>query len=327
MLFRSAYRKGAGIVGKKDFFADYRNSMVNTLAQNFQGLKVVVDVGNGAASLSVPMVLKALHCDLDLMNGEPDGSFPGRGADSSSPEALETLGEKVRKTRSQLGAAFDGDGDRISLVDEKGREMPNEALLCGFADEFLKRNTNASVVYDGKCSDWVDQRVREAGGTPILEKSGYAHIFNRMQVEKALLGGEASGHFFLPGPFPGDPLYAFLRLLEILKESRKTLSQFCHAFPPRVSTHDLKIKCSPQGTQPLFAALKARALELGAKVSELDGIRAVFGEGWGIVRLSATEPFLSCRFEAPNRSLLTKLIEDWFRDFKDLKEEFLKRLP
>jgi phosphomannomutase / phosphoglucomutase len=325
VLKSQTFRKGAGVVEKKSFYADYRNALVNTLAQNFQGLKITVDLGNGTAALTVPMVLEALHCEVDLLNAEPDGDYPGRGADSSQPMVLEVLGESVRKTKSQLGVAFDGDGDCIHFVDEKGREVPNDLILCLFAGDLLKRQKNVSVVYDGKCSDLIEKTVCDLGGTPLLEKTGHSFVFNRMKKDKSILGGEAGGHFFLPGSFPGDTLYACLRLLELLKGSSKTLSAACDAFPIRVSTHDVKLEIPVETIPSFYGVLKTRALEKGAKVSTLDGVRAVFEEGWGIVRSSATEHFLSCRFEAPTRDKLTQLIKEWFVDYPDLRQEILKK--
>lgn len=325
-LKRQSFRKGAGVVEKKNFFADYRNSLVNTVAQNFQGLKMVVDVGNGASALTAPMVLQSLNCDIELLNPEPDGDYPGRGADSSDPEALKTLGEKVRKVRAQLGLSFDGDGDRVSFVDEKGKEVPNDLILCLFASDLLKRQKNARVVYDGKCSDLVEKTIQAGGGIPILERSGHSFIFSRMQKEKATLGGEASGHFFLPGAFPGDALFAALRLLEILKEGRKPLSHFRESFPERVSTHDVKLELSEEAVSKLYGALRSRADSMGAKVYTVDGVRAVFEDGWGIARMSVTEHVLSCRFEATTEKRIRAIIEEWFQDYPEIRQMILKKL-
>jgi phosphomannomutase / phosphoglucomutase len=326
VLSNQHFRKGAGVVEKKDFYADYRNALVNTVAQNFQGMKIVVDVGNGCGALTVPIVLETLNCDLEVLNAKPDGQYPGRGADSSHPDALEALGEKVRKTKSQLGVSFDGDADRISFVDDKGREVPNEVILCLFAMDLLKRQKNVRVVYDGKCSDVVEKFLQTAGGQPLLEKSGHSFIYNRMQQERAPLGGEASGHFFLPGTFPGDALFACLRLLEILKESQKPLSQFFDQFPVRVATHDIKLDLPPEMVSKLYEGLKTRASSLDGKVSTIDGVRAVFEDGWGIVRMSVTEHVLSCRFGSSSGKKIRKLVEDWFHEFPEVQSLILKKI-
>ena len=325
-LKKESFRKGAGVVEKKDFYPDYRNTLVNAVAQNFQGFKLVVDAGNGAAALTAPAVLKALHCDPEILNGEPDGKFPGRGADSSSPSALKSLGEKVLKAKARLGVSFDGDADRASFVDEKGQEVPNEIILCLFAQEWMKRKKNIKVVYDGKCSDSVEKTLQGDGGTALLEKSGHAFIFERMQREKALLGGEASGHFFLPGDFPGDALFACLKLLELLKERRQTLSALCRSFPDRVSTHDIKLELPPEKLPRLYESLASRAKEMGAQLSNIDGVRAVFAEGWGIVRRSVTESYVSCRLEAPTTAKLKVLASEWFLNEPEIQELVLKKI-
>ncbi len=326
VLKQQSYRKGAGITEKKDFFADYRNALINTVAQNFQGFKIVADVGNGAGALTVPKVLEGLNCQVDILNGSVDGLYPGRGADSSNPLTLSVLGDRVRKTKSQLGAAFDGDADRISFVDEKGREVPNDIILCLFASDLLKKNKNQKVIYDAKCSDWVEKRVHAEGGVALLEKSGHSFIYNRMQEEKAALGGEASGHFFLPGDFPGDALFACLRLLEILKDRQQSLAQFYEQFPVRVSTHDIKLQLPEDMISKLYEALKSRARDMGGSISTVDGVRAVFEEGWGIARKSVTEPVLSCRFEAPNTKKLMALIQSWLQDYPEVQQMILKKL-
>jgi phosphomannomutase / phosphoglucomutase len=326
ILKNQKFKKGAGVVEKKDFYPDYRNALVNTVAQNFQGLKIVVDPGNGSAALTVPKVLESLHCEVEVVNAKVDGLFPGRGADSSDPKTLQALGEKVKKSKARLGVAFDGDGDRASFVDEKGVEVPNDVILCLFAAHFLKRHKNLKVVYDGKCSDWVEKSVEAEGGTAILERSGHSFIYNRMLKEKALLGGEASGHFFLPGSFPGDALYACLRLLEVMKESRLSLYELRRPYPVRVSTHDVKFEIPADKTEQLYEALDDRAKDMGGKVSKIDGVRAVFEEGWGILRRSVTEPYVSCRLEAPTTAKLTSLVEGWFKDFPELQQLILKKI-
>lgn len=326
VLERQDFRKGAGILETKEFYRDYRNSLVNAVAQRFQGFKIVVDVGNSVMALTAPEILGALGCEVVPMNGEMDGDYPGRGADSSHPRTLEALSEKVRKTRAQMGVAFDGDGDRISFVDEKGREVPNDLILCLFSENWIVEGKRHKVVFDVKCSDWVDQIVHKQGGTPLLERAGHTYIFDRMQKEKALLGGEASGHFFLPGDFPGDALYACLRVMKILKDEGIGLAQFMDRFPPRFSTHDVKIQLPEEEVQGLYMALENRAKEMDARIATVDGVRAAVQDCWGIVRRSVTEPVVSCRFEGAGRLKVMEFIQDWFRDSPQALAEIQKRL-
>ncbi len=326
VLDRQDFRKGAGILVAKEFYRDYRNTIINAIAQSFPGFKMVVDLGNGAAALTTPDILSAVGCDLVIMNGEPDGDYPGRGADSSNPATLAALSEKVRKTRARMGVAFDGDADRISFVDEKGREVPNDIILTLFSEKWIVSGKRHKVVYDAKCSDLVDQTVRKQGGFPILEKAGHSFIFDRMQKEKALLGGESSGHFFLPGEFPGDALYACLRVMEILKNKEISLGEYFEKFPSRVSTHDIKIQMSEGDIFKFYSSLENRAKELGATVYKVDGVRAVLGDCWGIVRKSVTEPVVSCRFEGPDNGSVKSFIENWLQSSPEILQELLKKL-
>jgi phosphomannomutase/phosphoglucomutase len=325
-LDRQDFRKGAGIVEVKEFHRDYRNTLINTISQSFPNFKIVVDVGNGAAALTTPDILGALGCDLVVMNGEPDGDYPGRGADSSNPATLAALSEKVRKTKAQMGVAFDGDADRISFVDEKGREVPNDIILTLFSEKWIVSGKRHKVVYDAKCSDLVDTTVRKQGGFPILEKAGHSFIFDRMQKEKALLAGESSGHFFLPGEFPGDALYACLRVMEILKNKEISLGQYFEKFPHRVSTHDIKVQMSESDVLRFYSSLENRAKELGATIYKVDGIRAILGDCWGIARQSVTEPVVSCRFEGPDNASLKSFMENWLQGSPDVLQALLKKL-
>ncbi|MGH7739549.1 MAG: hypothetical protein ACREL1_05330, partial [bacterium] len=328
LIRKGESRKGAGVSEKKDFFPDYHNHMINQMGRHFKGIRLALDAGNGAGLLTAVPVLQTLKCEMESLNSKLDGRFPGRGADSADPEGLTALGARVRKSKAQLGIAFDGDGDRVSFVDEKGEVIPNDLMLCLFAQQFLPKVRRAKVVFDGKCSDWVEQVAREVGAEAILERSGHSYIFDRMQKENALLGGEDSGHFFLPGGFPGDALFAVLQVLKILQKEQKPLSEIFQRYPRRVSTHDVRISLEPEAATHLYDKLKLKAEGLGAKVSTVDGVRAVFNDGWGIARHSVTEPVVSLRLEAPTWRKLEELSKLWLQEFPEIHERILaRRLP
>ncbi len=318
ILARGKFRKGAGITEKKNFFPDYRNRMVRQIAANLNGYKIVVDPGNGMAGLTAPPILQTLGLQVEMMNGELDPKFPGRGADSSDPKALEALGRRVVKAKALLGVAFDGDADRASFVDGHGQEVPGEVILGLLAEEPLGRQPGLKIIYDGKCSDGLDQWVRSKGGVPVLERSGHTFVYDRFKKEGALMAGEASGHFFLPGAFPGDALYACLILLKTLKSRGQSLSEALPPFPKRVSTHDVKIPMEREKANSVFEGLKTRALSMGGEVTGADGVRAVFKDGWGIARLSVTEPVLSCRFEAETIARLKSMTSEWLEDYPEI---------
>jgi len=327
VLRKLEFRRGAGIFEQKDFLPEYRNALVHSVTKSFRGFSLVADLGNGASALTVPSVLSALGCKADLLHGRIDPEFSDRGPDSSHLPALEPLGKRVRETGASLGAAFDGDGDRITFVDDLGVPLPCDDALCLFARHFLLLQPGRKVVYDAKSAGHVETAVLHSGGIPILERPGHVFIHTRMQKENALLAGEASGHFFLPGVFPGDALYNLLVFIEILKELGAPLSQIRREFPRRVTSNDLKVRFEMKDLPTLAKRLAERARALGAKVSEVDGVRAVFKNGWGIVRASVTEPVLACRFEAENMGAIREMVEEWFKDSPELKGELLNRIP
>jgi phosphomannomutase/phosphoglucomutase len=327
ILRAQEFRRGAGILEQKDFLPEYRNALVHSVTKSFRGFSLVADLGNGAAALTVPSVLAALGCKADLLHERIDPNFSDRGPDSSHLPALEPLGKRVRETGASLGAAFDGDGDRITFVDDMGVPLPNDDALCLFARHFLLLQPGRKVVYDAKSAGHVETALLSAGGIPILERTGHVFIHNRMQTENALLAGEASGHFFLPGIFPGDALFNLLVFIETLKELGAPLSEIRREFPSRVTSNDLKVHFEMKDLPVLARRLADRARALGAKVSEVDGVRAVFKKGWGIVRASVTEPVLSCRFEAGDMESIREMVEAWFKDSPELRDEVLNRLP
>jgi len=326
VLRAGEFKCGAGVSEKKDFLPDYRTALVRAVASNLRHFSLVAYLGNGAAAVATPSVLEALGCDFHLLHERMDARYPGRGPDSSHPPALRELGEAVKKHKAALGAAFDGDGDRVAFVDDKGIPLPNDAALCIFARHYLAKHMGGKVVYDAKSFDLVEALVAEAGGEAVLERSGHVFIHTRIRDEKAVLGGEASGHFFLPGPYPGDALFACLKFMEILKALGQPLSKIHQTFPPRVSTHDVKVKIDLPNLPALLAALDKRAKDMGGKVSRVDGVRAVFPEGWGIARASVTEPVLSIRIEAVHRRALRKIVSQWFEGQDEPLQALLDRI-
>jgi len=320
------FQEGVGTRETRDFLPDYREALVASLSGSFRGFSLVVDIGNGATALTAPSVLEALGCEVTWMNERVDPQFKGRGADSSHLPALAPLGVRVREKGAALGAAFDGDGDRITFVDDQGHPLPNDDALGLIARHYLRRQPGGKIVYDGKSSGHLERVVSEAGGIPLLERTGHVFIHTRMRKEGALLAGEASGHFFLPGMFPGDALFTLLAFIEVLQGLGMPLSKAREAFPPRVSSNDLKVHFEMDRLPALVGKLARRARALGANVSELDGVRAVFPEGWGIVRASVTEPVLSCRFEAQSLAHLREMVASWFQDVPEMRDDLLGRI-
>ena len=265
-------------------------------------LRVVVDAGNGTAGLIAPDLFEAWGIDVIHLYCEPDGTYPNHQPDPQSPANMVALGEKVRETGADLGIGFDGDADRLGAVDETGTYVSPDRLLALLAIDMLSRRPGAAVVADVLTSQTVFDAVKQAGGRPVLWASGHALVKEKMRDEKALLGGEASGHLFLAEDYYGfdDAYLAAGRLLRLVAASGKPLSALVAALPAYFSTPEYRPHCPDEAKARVIAGVRA-ALEHDPDVQriiDVDGVRIQYPSGWGLLRASNTEPVLSLRFEA-----------------------------
>ena len=277
-------------------------------------LKVVCDPGNGAASLLGPRFLRALGCEVDAIFAEPDGRFPNHLPDPTVPELMRPLMERVQAVRADLGIGFDGDADRVGAVDERGRLLFGDQLLGLYAADVLSRRPGEPIVFEVKCSQGLVDWVQAKGGIPIMWKAGHSLIKAKMRETRAPLGGEMSGHMFFADEFVGydDALYAAGRLLRILAErGGRTLSSLVDALPQSgyVATPEIRLDCADSAK---FAIVEAVLEHYRAKypVIDVDGVRVQFGDGWGLVRASNTQPVLVVRFEAKSQERLHAIARD-----------------
>jgi phosphomannomutase/phosphoglucomutase len=270
---------------------------------------VVIDAGNGAAG---PIALAALrrsgfdplglYCDMD-------GTFPNHHPDPTVPENLEELIATVRKQNARVGIAFDGDGDRLGVVDPSGEIVWGDRLLALFARRVLAKRPGAAVLGEVKCSQLLFDDVARHGGRPILWKTGHSLIKTKMKEENALLAGEMSGHFFFADRYFGfdDAPYAALRLLEILSVEGKTVSELLADLPRRHSTPEIRVRCADEVKQAVVARVRER-LRGKHELIEIDGVRVQYSDGaWALLRASNTGPILVLRFEAPTDARLTEI--------------------
>lgn len=273
------------------------------------GLKVVVDAGNGCYARIAPEVLRGSGYQVVEIFCEPDGTFPGRSSNPAVAANLKTLCEIVIQAGADLGAAFDGDGDRVVFVDERGRVVESDRSLVLFA-RYLLRQRPGDVVYDLKCSSVVPEEVRRMGGVPVMEKSGHAFIKTTLLRRKAVLGGEISGHFFFGDLGRDDGLYATLFMLRILVEEGQGLAALADSVPRYPITPDIRLPCPPDEARAIVQELEgAFAREEDVEISTLDGVRIAWPDGWALVRPSVTEPLITLRFEAHNERRLTQIQE------------------
>ena len=269
-------------------------------------VKVVVDAGNGTAGPVVHQLLKRLNVEVIELFFEMDGRFPNHHPDPTVPENLRHLREAVKEHKADLGIAFDGDSDRIGAVDENGDVIYGDMLLLIYGREILTRKPGATFIAEVKCSQILYDELKRLGGNPVMYKTGHSLIKAKMKQEHAELAGEMSGHMFFADRYLGydDALYAACRLLEIVSKSGKPLSAQLAGLPKTVTTPEIRVDC-PDETKFAVVAQVAGQFAKTHDVIDVDGVRVLFEDGWGLLRASNTQPVLVMRFEAANPTLLS----------------------
>ncbi|TAM38985.1 MAG: phosphomannomutase/phosphoglucomutase [Rhodanobacter sp.] len=308
-------RDGHGSLRQVDVAADYIEKIVSdVLAEH--SLKVVVDSGNGIPGAIAPQLLEGVGCEVVPLYCDVDGSFPNHHPDPSDPANLEDLIHAVRQTGADLGIAFDGDGDRLGVVSRSGEIIYPDRLLMLFARDVLSRQPGGTVIYDVKCTSHLKGQILDAGGSPLMWRTGHSLIKAKMRETGAELAGEMSGHFFFKERWYGfdDGIYAAARLLEILAGDLhgRTPEEIFATLPQSISTPELKIELVEGEHYQFMDQLRERATFEGASVITIDGLRVDWPDGWGLVRASNTTPVLVLRFEADNEDAL-KRIQQVFR--------------
>ncbi len=272
-------------------------------------LKVVVDCGNGAAGVIAPQLIEALGCEVISLFAEVDGNFPNHHPDPGKLENLQDLIAKVNETGADLGLAFDGDGDRVGVVTNKGNVVYPDRLLMLFALDVLKRNPGADIIFDVKCTRRLTPLISQHGGRPVMWKTGHSLIKKEMKKSGALLAGEMSGHIFFKERWFGfdDGIYSAARLLEILSQESQTAEELFETFPNDISTPEINIKVTDVTKFSIIEALEKDAQWGDAKLTSIDGVRVDYPKGWGLVRASNTTPVLVLRFEAETEDELQRI--------------------
>ena len=279
-------------------------------------MKIVIDCGNGVAGAIAPKLFTQLGCDVTPLFCEVDGSFPNHHPDPSQPENLKDLISEVKKQNADIGLAFDGDGDRIGVVSGDGKIIWPDRLMMLFAKDVLSRNDGANIIFDIKCSSNLHTVIEEAGGKPLMWKTGHSLIKAKMKETKALLAGEMSGHIFFKERWYGfdDALYSAARLLEILANQLRQARVVFSGLPDSVNTPELKIEMKEGEHHKFMEKLKDKSVEFtDAELTLIDGIRVDYADGWGLVRASNTTPCLVLRFEGKNKKAMAA-VQEKFRE-------------
>jgi phosphomannomutase/phosphoglucomutase len=274
-----------------------------------------VDCGNGVAGTVAPQLLRELGCEVSELFCEVDGNFPNHHPDPSKADNLKDLIAAVQEQQADIGLAFDGDGDRIGVVTTQGNIVWPDRVLMLFIADILGRNPGGLIIYDVKCSRFLDGIIREHGGEPLMWKTGHSFIKEKIRESGALLAGEMSGHIFFRERWYGfdDGLYSAARLLEVLGKDARPATEVFASLPDSVNTPELNIPMQ-EGEPPKFMErLLASAHFEGAQVSTIDGLRVDFPDGWGLVRASNTTPVLVLRFEADEEAALSRIMGEFRR--------------
>jgi len=286
-------------------------------------LKVVIDAGNGTAGVIACPIFKELGCEVIELYCEMDGHFPHHHPDPTLPEALQDLIHQVAESKADLGIAYDGDGDRLGVVDDKGHIIWGDQLMIIFARDILPSHPGAPIISEVKASKLLYEEIEKLGGRPIMWKTGHSLIKKKIKEEKALLAGEMSGHLFFADRYFGfdDGIYSSARLAEILARSDQPLSQMLADLPRTYYTPEIRIYASDQVKFKIVDLVKK---ELARKypIVDIDGVRAQFPKGWALVRASNTQEVLVLRFEADTEQDLAAIR----KEVEQIVEEAIKKL-
>jgi len=306
------YTRKPGRSARMNIVAEYTQRIVRDCKLS-RPMKIVVDSGNGIPGASAPGILKLLGCEVIDLYSQVDGDFPNHHPDPSKPENLADLIKVVHATGAELGLAFDGDGDRLGVVTKGGNIIYPDRQIMLFARDILKRHRGAQIIFDVKCSQRLPVAIREAGGVPLLWKTGHSLIKAKLRETGAPFAGEMSGHLFFGERWYGfdDAMYTAARLLEILSRTADP-SAVLDALPTSFNTPELNVPCAEGEHHRVVAELLARAADgrlkfEGGEVGTIDGLRVDFADGFGLIRASNTTPVLVLRFEGHTPEALHRI--------------------
>jgi len=310
-ILENDFTNGHGTSTSINIDQDYIDTIKSDI-QLEKELKVVIDCGNGVAGNIAPQLFESLGVKISKLFCLVDGRFPNHHPDPSKPENLEDLIQEVIETGADLGLAFDGDGDRLGLIDNKGRVVWADQQMMLYAKDVLSRNKGAKIIFDVKCTSLLPQVILEFGGEPIMSRTGHSFIKKKLKETGADLAGEMSGHIFFKERWYGfdDALYTAARLLEIVSNSDKSCSELFDELPVNLSTPEININFDKHGQQ--FDAMDALSSNIdfpGANINTIDGVRVDYEDCWGLVRPSNTTPCLVLRFEAKDNTALIEIQE------------------
>ena len=302
------FELGSGKLSKDNVLEDYIQDIFNRVKVS-RSVKVVVDGGNGCFGIVGPKLLKRIGANIIELYCEPDGNFPNHHPDPTVEKNMLDLSKKVKEERAELGIGFDGDADRIGIVDEKGEILWGDQLLMIFARDILKYNPGATIVGEVKCSQNLFKDIEGHGGIAVMSAAGHSLIKNKMQETNSLLAGEMSGHICFADDYYGfdDAIYAACRILQIVASSKIKVSEMLLDVPKTEATPEIRVDCPDNRKFEIVREL-TESFRKKYDVIDIDGVRVNFGEGWALIRASNTQPVIVFRFEANNAGRLAEII-------------------
>jgi phosphomannomutase/phosphoglucomutase len=306
------FERGAGASTTRNPRNDYFDAITSSVKLS-RRLKVVADAGNGIAGSFAPELLRRLGADVIELYCESDGTFPNHLPDPEMEENTRDLVAKVLETRADIGLAYDGDADRVGVVDERGRRHEADLILALLARDLLTRHPGAEVVFDVKSSQALVDDVRAHGGKPVMWKTGHSHLKRKMREDGILLGGEVSGHMFFGENWYGvdDGILASCKILELMARDPRPVSAHFDTLPHYHSTPELKASCPDDKKFAVIAELAAE-FKRRYEIIDIDGARILFPDGWGLVRASNTNPYLTLRFEGQTAEAVERMKAELF---------------
>ena len=299
---------GSGTTKELDLKEKYKNYLKNNINIKKQ-LKVVIDSGNGAGSLVAHDLFKELGVETIDLFDTPDGNFPNHHPDPTVEKNIQVLIKTVKETNADVGIGYDGDADRIGVVDENGNIIWGDKLMILFSREILKQNPGANIIFEVKCSQALPEMIEKFGGTPVMWKTGHSILKKKMKELNSPFAGEMSGHLFFADRYFGydDAIYASVRLVVLLSNTDKKLSELLSDVPKYFSTPEIRVETESDEIKFEIAEKAKKYFSDNYQVNDIDGVRILFGDGWGLVRASNTQPVLVLRFEARTEERLNEL--------------------
>ena len=309
LIEKGEFQTGTGKVEKVDILPDYHAAVKKRISLK-KPLRVAVDSGNGTGGIIAPKIIRDLGCEVTELFSEPDGSFPNHHPDPTVDKNITELIRTVKEQKLDIGIGYDGDSDRLGAVDDKGRIIRGDQLVMLFAQDILKKRKGADIIFDVKCSQGLVEVVKAAGGNPLMWKTGHSLLKNKMHEVDSPFAGEMSGHIFFGDNYYGydDAIFASCRLIELVAGGDKLLSEMVDDLPQYESTPEIRVDVPEDKKFKIISDLKAH-FQGKYDVIDIDGVRVIFPDGWGLARASNTQPALVLRFEAKTKDRLDEIQE------------------